>query len=203
MKTLNLVVIMVLLVNVLQAQNNEKEDNNTLFFGGIGYGVIKSDNEATYNLNYQYSELSYNTTFNEEFGLASGLSLIQLSGTGFNSVGNFYQERSVFQIPISLTYNKEISETSNFFGSFGVYGQTIFKDEYQYLDQAETNVYEGWNFGFNLKLGILFDIYKNIEGGFVFSSQSDLTKVDSDSSLINDSQKMTLNSIGLVMRLNL
>lgn len=199
MKSLNLVFVMLFFVNIMQAQNSDKEENSALIFGGFGYGVINNDNGSNYNLDYVYNELSYQSKINENFGIASGLSYIQLSGTGFNVTGNFYQERDILQIPLAFTYNKEVFDNVHLYGSLGVYGQTIVKDEYQYAFQTQKDIFDGWNFGVNFKAGILFDLFKNIEGGFVFSSQNDFSKFNSDT--LNNGQKMSLNSVGLVARL--
>lgn len=186
-----------------EAQEKKEKKSKFEIIGqaGIGFAVIKSDNEPKYNLNSNSGELLLNYKFSDKFGLATGFGHNQLSGNGFNSVGSFYHERSTLKIPLLITLQDHLSEKIDFLVNFGFYGQTIIKDEYQFLNTTQSNVYEGWNFGAEVAIGILFDLTEKMKIGVNFSTQADLSKFSTkDNQAINDKQKIeNQNLVGLLL----
>lgn len=206
MKKRNLLILVVLIFtyNNTYSQEQNKSKFSIIAFGGIGYGIIENDSEPNYNLNSNSGEILLNYSFNKKIGIASGIGLNQLTGNGFNSLGEFYHERNLIKIPLLLTLNGKITETTEFFGNFGFFGQNIVKDKYGFLSSSTENIYKGWNFGGQLGVGILFNFVEKMKIGFVFNSQSDFSKFEPNNQGTSNKQKLkSLNTIGLLLKYEL
>jgi opacity protein-like surface antigen len=203
-KLLILITIIFSYLNI-SAQEVNKSKFSIIGNGGIGYGIVENDSEPSYNLNSNSGELLINYNLSENFGIATGIGLNQLTGNGFNSVGEFYHERNFIKIPLLFTLNGEITEKIEFFSNVGFYTQNIVRDNYRYLSSTSENTFEGWNFGGQIGIGILFNFVNKMKFGFAFNGQSDLSKFKSNNSTgIIDKQKMkNLNTIGLILKFDL
>lgn len=93
----------------ISAQEENKSKISIIVNGGIGYEIVENDSEPNYNLNSNSGELLINYNFSENFGIETGIGLNQLTGNGFNSVGEFYHERNFIKILLLLTLNGEIT----------------------------------------------------------------------------------------------
>ena len=192
--------------NLIKAQDEVKESKfNIIGYGGIGYGIVENDNEPNYNLNSNSGEILFNYNLNQKFGIATGIGINELSGNGFNSIGNFYHERSLLKIPLLFTLNSNLSDDFKIFANLGFFGQTIIKDEYQFINSTQKDIYEGWNFGAQIGLGFLYEIFDNYYAGINYIGQSDLSKFETNNNVgINDEQKMkNLNSVGIILIIEL
>ncbi len=200
-----LVLIFFLSINMIQAQEEKDSKFNIIAYGGIGYGIVENDNEPNYNLNSNNGEILLNFDSNEGIGIATGIGLNELTGNGFNSLGSFYHERTFLKIPLLVTFNSNFSDNFSVFADVGVYGQNIIKDEYRFLNNTQKDSFEGWNFGLQIGVGLIFEVSENFGLGINYSGQSDFSKFESNnSSGINDEQKMNnLNSFGLIFKLQL
>ncbi len=132
-----------LIFNLIQAQEEKVSKFNIIAYGGISYGIVKNANEPNYNLNTNNAELLLNYKISQAFGVATGIGFNELSGNGFNSVGNFYNERTLIKITLLLTMNSKMSENFTLFENFGFYGQNLIKDGYRYIDNTQIDIYEG------------------------------------------------------------
>jgi len=189
--------VFLLIFNVIQAQENNKEikEKKSKFeiigTSGIGFAILKSNNEPTYNLNSNSGEILFNYKFSKRDGIAIGIAHNQLTGNGFNSVGNFYHERSFIRIPLLYTMEYKLTNKIRYITNLGVYAQTIIKDKYQFLNNTQTNIYGGWNFGLEANLGFVFEVSKRIDLGINLSGQSDFDKFSTkDNQIISDQQKI-------------
>ena len=201
-----LLFIFFLTFNLIKAQDEKKESKfNIIGYGGIGYGIVENDNEPNYNLNSNSGEILLNYRINQKFGIATGIGLNELTGNGFNSVGNFYHERTLIKIPLLATMNYNVSDKFRVIANFGLFGQNIVKDEYQFLNNSQKDIYDGWNFGAQLGLGFVFEMFDNFSAGINYDGQSDFSKFETiNSQVINDKQKMkNLNSIGVILLIEL
>lgn len=197
-------------VSQIQAQekNEEKESKfNIIAYGGIGYVIVKNDDAPSYNLNTNSGDILLNYRINQKYGVATGIGITELSGNGFNSLGNFYHERTTLKIPLLVTLDYKISEKIKMIGNFGFYTQNIITDEYRFLNISQKDVYEGWNFGSQLGLGFVFKMFDNFSAGVNYSGQSDFnfSKFNSNNnSGINNKQNLkNMNSIGVVLMIDL
>ena len=170
--------------NLIKAQDEVKESKfNIIGYGGIGYGIVENDNEPNYNLNSNSGEILFNYNLNQKFGIATGIGINELSGNGFNSIGNFYHERSLLKIPLLFTLNSNLSDDFKIFANLGFFGQTIIKDEYQFINSTQKDIYEGWNFGAQIGLGFLYEIFDNYYAGINYIGQSDLSKFETNNNV--------------------
>ena len=180
------------------AQEVKNSKINIISNGGIGYGVMKNDKEPNYNLNSNRAEILVNYNFNKSIGIATGIEFNTLSGTGFNSAGNFYHERTLIKIPLVATVRYKFSDLFSTTFNLGVYAQNITKYKYKFLNTTQKNIYSGWNFGSQIEIGILFKVFDGFKAGINLSGQSDFSKFGTKpNQIISDKQKMdNLNTIG-------
>ena len=75
-----LLFICFLTISLIQAQEKKESKFNIIAYGGIGYAIVKNDNEPNYNLNSNSGDILLNYRINQKFGIASGVGLIELSG---------------------------------------------------------------------------------------------------------------------------
>ena len=205
----SLVLILAILISSVCFSQEETEGKSNsrisvIAYGGIGYGNVDNDREANYDLNSNYGDLIVNYRFSNHFGIASGVGLNQLTGNGFNSFGQFYHERDIVKIPLLLTVDNKIGNHFELFCYLGPYAQTIINDEYSFMNGKVKDVYEGWNFGFQLGLGFLYQVSDQFSAGLNYTGQSDFTNFETDTNqLINDEQKMkNLNIVGVMFILS-
>jgi opacity protein-like surface antigen len=207
MKKTNYILLFIffLTINLLQAQEEKESKFNIIAYGGIGYGIVENDTEPNYNLNSSIGEILLNYKLNQKFGIATGIGMNELSGNGFNSIGNFYHERTLLKIPILVTMNHNASDSFRVIANFGFYGQNIAKDEYRFLNNTQKDIYDGWNFGVQLGLGVVFEMFDNFSTGINYTGQSDYSRYETTNNQgINDKQKMkNLHSIGVILLIEL
>ncbi|MFT6846153.1 MAG: hypothetical protein ACJAUV_002358 [Flavobacteriales bacterium] len=200
-----LLVICFLTVNLAKAQEEKESKFNMFTYGGIGYGIIENDKEPNYNLNSNSGEILLNYKLGQRIGIATGIGMNELSGNGFNAVGNFYHERTLLKVPLLFTMGSNLSEKVSVLVNFGFYGQNIVKDTYQFLDKTHKDVYDGWNFGAQTGIGFVFELFENFSAGINYNAQSDFSKFESnDNSGINNKQSMkNLSSVGVMLLVEL
>ena len=206
-----LLLVFLLIFNVVKAQEQKEEikDKKSKFqiigSSGIGFAIIESDNEPKYNLNSNSAALLFNFKLFKEDGIAIGIAHNQLTGNGFNSVGSYYHERSFIRIPLLYTMENHLTNKIKYLTNIGIYGQTIIKDEYQFLNDTQTNIYDGWNFGFQATIGFVFEVSKRLNLGINLSGHSDFDKFETNpNQVINDKQKIKDQySIGFLVMIDL
>lgn len=189
----------------MKAQDIKSSKFNIIAFGGIGYVIVKNEKQPNYNLNANSAEILLNYRINQKFGIATGIGMNELSGSGFNSSGNFYNEKTLLKIPLLATMDYKISENLKMIGNFGIYSQTSIKEEYLFLSNSQKDVFKGWNFGTQLGLGFVFKIYDGFNAGINYSVQSDLSNLKSNNdSGLNDKQALkNMNSVGIILSVDL
>ncbi len=216
MKKSNLIVLFIffLTFNYAQAQDEEKESKfKLIIYGSIGNGIVQNDNKPNYNLNSNSGELLLNYNFIKKIEIATGIGINELSGNGFNPIGNFYHERTLLKVPLLFTINSKLSENYTLCTSIGFYGQNIIKDEYQFLTFSQEDVFVGWNFGAQIGLSFMFEMSNNFSFGINYNGQSDLSYFERNNnfrlkntpiSVIDGKQKIkNLNSIGIIFKMKL
>lgn len=213
MKILTIILLFLSSTTLSAQEDNIRNSRFSLVpYGGIGYATMENDNEVNYNLNVNQATLLLNYAFSDadRWGVATGIGFSQLTGNGFNADGSFFHERNHLKIPALLTINYPISEKFEVFTNLGPYAQTIIKDDYQFVPAKVEDVFEGWNFGFQFSIGLLYDIDECWSLGFQVDAQSDFTDFDADRNLtsvvnnqnIGGEQKIRdLTTIGLIARL--
>ncbi len=149
-----LLLFFMLTFNLIQAQDAKESKFNIMAYGGIGYGIVENDNEPNYNLNSNNGEILLNYNINQKIGIATGIGLNELSGNGFNSIGNLYHERTVLKVPLLVTLSSNFSDNFSVFANLGVYGQNIISDEYRYLNNTQKDVFKVGILDYKLELDL-------------------------------------------------
>ena len=188
MKKANYILLFMFFVtfNLTQAQEEKASKFSVIGYGGIGYGIVENDNEPNYNLYSNNSDILLNFNINQKFGIATGIGLTELTGNAFNSIGNFYHERKTLKIPLLFTFGSNVSQNFKVFANLGFYGQNIIKDKYQFLNDTQKDVYEGWNFGAQFGVGFVFEVFDDYSFGINFNGQSDFSKFESNNNQGNE-----------------
>ena len=196
-----LLCVFFLTINLIQAQEGKPTKFNIIASSGIGYGVVKNDNEPNYNLSSNGGGIILSYKFYQYFGIATGMGMNELSGNGFNSIGNFYHERTVIKIPLLATAELKFSEKIRMIANFGFYAQNIIKDEYRFLNHTQKDIYGGRNFGTQGEVGLVLELMPNFNAGFTCNAQSDFSRFETnDNQVFKDKQKLdNLISIGLLL----
>jgi opacity protein-like surface antigen len=194
-----------LTVNLVQSQEEKESKFSIIANGATGYGIIESDNEPSYNLNGSAANILINYKINKIFGIATGIGLSTLTGNGFNSIGNFYHERTSLKVPILATLDYNVSEKFSVIANFGFYTQNIIEDEYRFLNNTQKDIYDGWNFGTQIGLGFIFELLNYFSLGLNYNVQSDLSNFKTTNNQgINDQQKLkVLSSTGIIFMIEL
>lgn len=191
----------------IKAQEERESKIGIIASGGIGYVTFINESQPNYNLNSNGAEFLLNIRIDDNFGLASGFGYCKLSGTGFNSFGIFYEERSLQKIPLLLTVNLPVSEKLKMMANVGFYIQNISKDEFTYRLTSDEDVFEGWNYGAQIEMGFLFKISEALSAGINFCGQSDLFDVEATksqgrfSTLLEKQRLKSLNSVGIILEI--
>lgn len=164
-----------------------------------------SDNEPSYIINSFGGEFLLNFKVDEKDGIALGIGIYSLSGNGFNSIGNFYHERSLLKIPLLYNFNSNISSNIKIIMNLGVYGQSIITDKYRFINNIQKYRYKGWSFGTQIGLGFLYTIFDKYNIGLNFNTQSDFSKFETvNNAIIIDKQKIIfLNSVGIILLIDI
>jgi len=210
-KKVDFILVFVLLCSFSLLQAQEEKDENEkkskisfTTYGGIGFAKVKNDNEPDYNLNSNGGDVLLSYKISKSYSIATGFGFNELSGNGFNSLGSFYHERSMFRIPLLAVVDYNISGKFNMIANVGFYAQNIMGDEYQFLNTTLKDVYTGWNFGTQINFALVFEVSKNFNAGVNFGSQYDFTQVEANNQGINDKQKIeSVNSVGIFFSFNL
>lgn len=201
MKKINYLYLLLCFISfgIVHAQEGEKSKFNLLAYGGIGYGIVENDNQPNYNLNSNSGDLLLNYDISEDFGVATGIGMNELSGNGFNATGSFYHERTLLKVPVVATMEYPISEFFSFVANLGIYTQHILKDEYRFLNTIQEDVYDGWNFSAQLGMGFMFKAFENMRVGIHYNGQSDFTTFKTNNNQpLEDEQKMkNLSTFGI------
>ena len=94
----------------------------------------------------------------------------------------------------------KLSDKIKYLSNIGVYGQTIIKDEYQFLNDTQTDIYGGWNYGLQATIGFVFEVNKRLNFGINLSGQSDFDKFETNANQVISDQQRIKNqySIGLL-----
>ncbi|WP_299015205.1 hypothetical protein [uncultured Polaribacter sp.] len=205
MKNFYFTLLLIATASLTTAQETSYSKFQIIATAGIGFATIASDAQPNYNLDNNVSSILLNYRFSEKYGIATGLGHSELSGTGFNAIGNFFHERELLRIPLLFTMDYQLTEKVKYVSNVGLYAQTIMDDEYRFLNTTESDVFKGWNYGFEASIGLLFELSKRIGLGVNFNTQQDFNEFNSVSNaVITDSQKLrNANTIGLLFLLEL
>ena len=207
MKTLRTIIDFICISqSVTSIAQEEKTSKFELFaYGGIGYTQVENENQPDYDLNVNTGELLLNYKPWNRLGFATGIGYSELSGNGFNALGNFYHKRSLIKIPLLVTINHDISENLFVKTNLGVYTQIIVDDSFEYLGGTSKDVYNGLNFGAQVNFAIGFKIDTRYSIGLNLSSQSDFSSFETvDDAPFTDEQKLkNLSSLGIFMVIGL
>lgn len=202
-----LILLLILLASLYVTGQTDKNYSKfeIIAGGGIGYTNVRTERQPRYNLSANTVEIVLNYKFSKNIGIATGVGRAELSGNGFNETGEFYQERSLIKIPLLLTATRDVSEKLFVLGNFGLYAQTISRDRLGYKDFGESDVYGGWNFGFQLGLGFGYNLDEKLGAGIILSAQSDLSKLETnpDKSFTDEQKHRNLTTIGVFLKYKL
>lgn len=187
-----------------QEEKNDFDRFNTYLSGGLGFGEVINDNAPNYNLNTNTAHIVFNYKFLPLFGVATGINYSDLSGNGFDSIGNFHHKRTSLKVPLMLTFGGTVYNNFSINLELGAYAQTALNDEYNYLNMNYSDVYTDWNFGGHIGVYFLYQVSDDVSFGVQYVGQSDFTKIEASSSAITPNKQLidNLNSIGFCTRFN-
>lgn len=183
----------------LQAQEQTRSKFGFIVFQGMGLGSLQNEDGFNSNLNALSSEYLLHYQFGGKFGIATGIGLTRLKGNGFNSDGNYSQFRNFFKIPVMMTSQQKLTDKSKFIINLGIYGNRIMEDRYTYINTVLENVYEGWDFGMQMRVGFVHELNSRLNIGLSYNGQFGFTDLSPNAGLsFVSNQKMNMNTLDLM-----
>lgn len=182
-------VVLLLLITVcgVSAQNETKKDVKDAKYefsivGKLGTGRYIETGSAPLNGFIQGGDVLISRKISKKYSLETGLSLLQFDGNQSIGTTNYSLRNQFLQIP--LKFRGDINATTNNFISIsyalGIYGSYHLNQEIETSNDKYKAKYLGWNMGLNAKIGVNFNIDKNVKFGLGFESLSDFTKFKKD-----------------------
>lgn len=114
-----------------------------------------------------------------------GIEDLQFKANGVAAGTNYSLDQHHFRIPLKLNYMLSVMENQlddklQAYAGIGVYANTLWKEKIQTVEENYTNKNQGWNAGYSIELGMVFEVYKNFNLGLGFETQNDFMDMKKD-----------------------
>lgn len=123
-----------------------------------------------------YYKLPSGTSF------STGVGLMDFRANGALSGESYFLTQRHLRIPFNVDYSldlfeKHFDDKLQAYAGFGLYANTLLKEEIQTLGGTNKNKNQGWNGGYGFQLGIKFAISNDFNFGLGFETQNDFSKM--------------------------
>lgn len=189
MKKLLLTTSLLLFTVVSFAQNTKETKESKLEFiatGKLGWAKINQSGFVSLNANSNAGDLLLSYKLGKNWGLSSGVSLMELNANLTLNGATASLQNSYLQIPLKIggdyvMFNMDQSNSKVFFNvGAGFYASTLLKSELETLTGNSTTKNLGWNYGIVFNTGVKFLISDKTSIGIGFEGQGDLSKMKKD-----------------------
>ena len=189
MKKLLLTTSLLLITVVSFAQNTKEAKESKLEFvatGKLGLAKINQSGFVSLNANSNAGDLLLSYKLGKNWGLSSGVSLMELNTNLTLNGATASIQNSYLQIPLKIggdyvMFNMDQSNSKVFFTvGAGFYASTLLKSELETLTGNSTTKNLGWNYGVVFNTGVKFLISDKTSIGIGFEGQGDLSKMKKD-----------------------
>ncbi|WP_396159546.1 hypothetical protein [Flavobacterium sp.] len=189
MKKLLLTTSLLLITVVCLAQNTKEAKESKLEFvatAKLGWAKINQSGFVSLNANSNAGDLLLSYKLGKNWGLSSGVSLMELNTNLTLNGATASLQNSYLQIPLKIggdyvMFNMDQSNSKVFFNvGAGFYASTLLKSELETLTGNSTTKNLGWNYGIVFNTGVKFLISDKTSIGIGFEGQGDLSKMKKD-----------------------
>lgn len=191
------------LVNNAQ-EETKKGEFGIIMNGKLGFAKLKQSGEVQLNGNVNAGETQFYYSLPSGTYFTIGVGLLEFNTNGVSDGENFSLEQNYIRIPLYINktmpvLKEQLNNKVNAYAGVGIYGNTLLKEEIQTLSQNFELKNQGWNLGFGLNFGMLFEIYDETSFGIGFESQSDITKMKKNGV---ERKLENINTINFIFRWN-
>lgn len=191
------------LVNNAQ-EETKKGERGIIMNGKLGFAKLKQSGEVQLNGNVNAGETQFYYSLPSGTYFTIGVGLLEFNTNGVSDGENFSLEQNYIRIPLYINktmpvLKEQLNNKVNAYAGVGIYGNTLLKEEIQTLSQNFELKNQGWNLGFGLNFGMLFEIYDETSFGIGFESQSDITKMKKNGV---ERKLENINTINFIFRWN-
>ena len=191
------------LVNNAQ-EETKKGEFGIIMNGKLGFAKLKQSGEVQLNGNVNAGETQFYYSLPSGTYFTIGVGLLEFNTNGVSDGENFSLEQNYIRIPLYINktmpvLKEQLNNKVNAYAGVGIYGNTLLKEEIQTLSQNFELKNQGWNLGFGLNFGMLFEIYDGTSFGIGFESQSDITKMKKNGV---ERKLENINTINFIFRWN-
>ena len=182
--------LLVLITGVTVAQNNTEKKESKFEFqinGKLGFARLKQSNYVPLSGNVNASDFLLSYKMSPRWSVASGFGLLQFDANPTIAGNTASIRNSYLQIPLrfngdyNLFHGTEPQSPKIFFNvGFGLYANTLLKQELETVSGNTDTKNLGWNFGFATQIGVKFILTDALNIGLGIENQSEFTKMKKD-----------------------
>src|SRR5690606_27188029 len=159
--------------------------------GKIGFGTLVSSNTVNLHGNVNAGNIMLYYSLPNGNSFSAGVGTLQFTANGATAGETYSLEQMYLKIPVYYNFSisilkEQLDDKFQAFGGFGVYAQTLLKEEFKTMTTTATNKNQGWNAGLGVQLGVKFDVTQDLDFGVGFETQYDLNDLEKD----NTSRRM-------------
>ena len=205
MKKVQFALLFLLLSFIANSQEEPKKPEFGLNINGkIGFGKLIQNGMVNLNGSINAGEVLFFYRLESGTSFSVGAGMLDFNANGVSDGESYALKQSYLRIPINLNYSlfilkNQLDSKLSAYGGIGVYANTLLKEEIQTLSQNFELKNQGWNLGFGLNFGMLFEIYDETSFGIGFESQSDITKMKKNGV---ERKLENINTINFIFRWN-
>lgn len=167
----------------------DKKERKVSFLSNssLGFSKLKQDGNVTVNGNISGGDIFINYKFVKNWSIASGVGLYEFNANTV-LVGNSVSIKNRYlRIPLQVNgsfgvFNSDKVENQKIFFvfGFGVYANTLLKQEIETIIGNNIARNQGWNFGVSSQVGAKFILSDELYLGLGLQGQNEFTKMKKD-----------------------
>lgn len=190
MKKQILSAFLLLITMAVSAQTNpDKKESPVSFLVNAKLGFAKISQSGTVDLNGTFNggDLLASIKLGKVWRVDTGIGLMEFNANQTIAGNSTSLTNNYLQIPVKLNgdfsiFDKSLEGEKKIFltAGFGMYANTLLKQELQTISGNSDARNLGWNFGFSSQLGAKFILSDNIGFRLGIESQSDISKMKKD-----------------------
>jgi opacity protein-like surface antigen len=204
-KSIFTLLLVLITLNVKAQEETKKGEFGIIMNGKLGFAKLKQSGEVQLNGNVNAGETQFYYSLPSGTYFTLGIGLLEFNTNGVSGGENYSLEQNYIRIPMYinktfLLLKEQLNNKVNAYGGVGIYGNTLLKEELKTLSQNFELKNQGWNLGFGLNFGMLFEIYDETSLGIGFESQSDITKMNKNGM---ERKLESINTFNFIFKWNL
>ncbi|HLS31812.1 MAG TPA: outer membrane beta-barrel protein [Flavobacteriaceae bacterium] len=167
-------------------QETEKESEFGLRVGAkMGFATLVQSDMVDLQGSANGGEILFYYKMPSGTSFSLGIEDLQFKANGVAEGITYSLDQHHFRIPLKLKYTLGILEDQlddklQAYAGIGVYANTLWREKIQTLEETYRNKHQGWNAGYSIELGLVFEVYKDFNLGIGFETQNDFMDMKKD-----------------------